>query len=88
MKCIATKITRFRLGSHYLPIETGRWSRKPRNERLCHSCEVLGDEFHLVFTCTEVNRTGLILPATFNELWLCNDVFELFKRIDNTGNFL
>ena len=28
-------IIRFRLGSHYLPIETGRWSRVPRHQRLC-----------------------------------------------------
>ena len=81
IKFIATKITKFRLSSHLLPIETGRWSRKPRNERLCHSCDVLGDEFHYVFNCTEIDRTGLDLPGTFHELWDCDDVFELFTRI-------
>ena len=39
-------ITRFRLGSHLLTIETDRWSRTPRNERLCRACSVLGDERH------------------------------------------
>ena len=28
-------VLKFRLGSHYLPIETGRWSGRPCHERLC-----------------------------------------------------
>ena len=35
---ITKDIVRFRLGSHYLPIETGRWSRTPRNDRKCTYC--------------------------------------------------
>ena len=37
----ATNITKFRLGSHKFPIETGR--RRPRDQRLCQLCEVLGE---------------------------------------------
>ena len=88
MKFIANKLIIFRLGSHHLPIETGRWSRKPRNERLCNSCGVLGDEFHFVFHCTDIDRSGLHLPTTFAELWECDDVLELFTRIDKSGNLL
>ena len=29
---LAIDAIRFRVGSHYLPIETGRWCRKPRND--------------------------------------------------------
>ena len=31
-------ITKFRAGSHMLKIETGRWSRTPREDRLCTHC--------------------------------------------------
>ena len=36
-------ITRFRLGSHNIRIETGRWSRIEWEDRLCKSCLLLGD---------------------------------------------
>ena len=41
---ICCEIIKFRLGSHYLPIETGRWNRTPRQERICTNCKVLGYE--------------------------------------------
>ena len=88
LRYVATKITKFRLGSHSLPIETGRWCRKPRNERLCPSCKVLGDEFHIVYICNDINRTGLHLPPTFVELWKCDAVFDLFQRIDSSCDYL
>ena len=47
-----TEMTRFRVGSHRLKVETGRWSRVPREERTC-LCPVGGvqDEEHVVFHC-------------------------------------
>ena len=45
------QIIKFRLGSHKLPIETGRWSRIPREERVCSTCGVLGDELHFNNVC-------------------------------------
>ena len=47
-----TEMTRFRVGSHRLKVETGRWSRVPREQRTC-SCVVGGvqDEEHVVFQC-------------------------------------
>ena len=40
-------ITKFRCSNSKLPIETGRWSMTPREERICHLCNVgLGTEFH------------------------------------------
>ena len=40
-------ITKFRCSNCKLPIETGRWSMTPREERICHLCNVgLGTEFH------------------------------------------
>ena len=68
---IASKIIKFRVGSHYLPIETGRWCRIPRNDRLCQHCKVLGDEIHLLYNCSDIDRTGLQLPV---QLPICGSV--------------
>ena len=85
---ISSVITKFRLGSHYLPIETGRWVRKPRDERLCPSCNVLGDEHHLIYECIEIDRSGLQLPDNATDLWKSDHIFELFKRIDSLRKFI
>lgn len=42
--------TRFRVSSHRLAIETGRWSRIPRESRLC-SCGAVQTEEHVVCFC-------------------------------------
>lgn len=44
---------RFKLGCHALGIVTGRFQSLPRQERLCHSCDMgaLDDERHRVFEC-------------------------------------
>ena len=80
-------IIRFRLGSHVLPIETGRWSRTERSERLCRSCNVLGDEKHALFTCSAIERDSLHLPNAIGDIWEVEDVFELFKKLKE-ANFL
>jgi len=41
---------RLRLSSHRLPIETGRWSRIPRDQRFC-SCGMVQTEVHLICLC-------------------------------------
>ena len=49
-----TALTRFRVSSHRLAVETGRW-HKPQpieiNERKCLLCNSLEDEFHFIFEC-------------------------------------
>ena len=45
---------RFRLGTHSLQVEVGRWrNRRPRCQRICERCamHVIDDERHLVFEC-------------------------------------
>ena len=78
-------ITRFRLGSHNLPIETGRWSRIKREDRLCRVCSVLGDERHFLFDCPDVVRNP---EHTFSEnlsdLWKNQNIFELFTNLSKT----
>ena len=48
-------VSQLRCGSHHLMIEAGRWSRIPRERRLCPSCRVLEDEIHFVNEC-RINR--------------------------------
>jgi hypothetical protein len=49
-------ITKFRCNNIKLPIETGRWSMTPSEERICHLCNVgLGTEFHFLFECTSAD---------------------------------
>ena len=54
-------ITKLRCSNIKLPIETGRWSMTPREERICHLCNVgLRTEFHFLFECTSADVQRLI----------------------------
>ena len=81
---IASDIIKFRLGSHYLPIETGRWNRTPRIERLCTTCGELGDEKHIIYHCSLINRNEIIMDNRISHIWLQPEIYELFKRIKET----
>ena len=81
LNALSGDIIRFRLGSHVLPIETGRWTRTPRDERLCRRCNVLGDERHPLYSCCAIVRDSLELPVSLSEIWDSEDVFALFDRL-------
>ena len=78
---IVNDIIKFRLGSHHLPIETGRWLRIPRIERLCRFCGVVGDEKHLLFNCTVINRNDLNMQCSLDNIWFHDSIFELFENL-------
>lgn len=80
----ADAITRFRLGSHNLPIETGRWGRVKREERLCRSCQVLGDERHILYQCVDVERDSQLSNNNLSEIWKDENIFKLFQNICKT----
>ena len=63
----AVALSRFRTGNHWLPIETGRWSGVPREDRLCPHCNSLGDEFHFLFQCVLFSDLRLPLGDIVNE---------------------
>lgn len=45
-------LTAFRTRNHRLPVEVGRWSSIPLNERVCTFCATdIGDEYHYIMTC-------------------------------------
>ena len=76
----AAIINQFRPGSHYLPIETGRWRSSAREERLCTVCGVLGEERHVIYECSLVTRDDIVLNEHIYCIWYQPDIFKLFKR--------
>ena len=78
---VAGDIIKFRVGSHYLPIETGRWARLDRDDRLCSTCGVVGDECHTVFDCSLIERSDLVLGGNLDKIWNQPDIIKLFKRL-------
>ena len=84
MHPFSADIVRFRLGSHSLPIEKGRWSRLEREDRLCNVCGVVGDEHHIIYECSQIFRGDLSLSNDINFIWKEEDVFRLFGRIRET----
>ena len=50
--------TRLRSGAHKLYIETGRWKKIPRDERICRFCDSgkIEDEDHVLWICDNFQR--------------------------------
>ena len=76
--------SRIRLGSHHLKIETGRWSRISRKNRLCQCNEGIQSEEHVLLKCklTEHPRTNseeIKNCANIKELFQCENQSELAK---------
>ena len=75
-------ITRWRLSSHKLRIETGRYSRPfiERENRLCRLCNVMEDEIHAVFDC-DAHR---LIREKYKEILKLEDrnIKELFNPRD------
>ena len=46
-------VTKLRLSAHNLPVETGRYSNTPKQNRVCTFCNLgeVGDEFHYCMVC-------------------------------------
>ena len=44
-------VTRWRLSSHKLKVETDRYNNVPRESRVCLLCNILEDESHVNFVC-------------------------------------
>ena len=54
IKKFRTAVTRLRVSSHRLEVETGRWHKPnkiPKHERKCQLCNSLEDEFHFIIEC-------------------------------------
>ena len=78
---VVNDMTRFRLGSHFLPIETGRWTRLNRDERLCNTCGEIGDEKHILFSCSRIDRSDTNLSDRIDQIWTEPDLYKIFRQI-------
>ena len=78
-------LAKFRLSSHKLPIETGRYNKTPINERVCpcnNTKNEVGDEKHLLLSCSfnKELRTKL-----FHEI---STFHTHFTEINNDDKFI
>ena len=76
--------TRFRLGSHHLKIETGRWARIEAENRVCNCGGGIQDEHHVLFTCqkTESERRKFGVNELENDdIGVMMDVMDVHKVI-------
>ena len=74
--------TRMRLSSHRLRIETGRWARLTREQRLC-KCGLIQDEKHALVECqlTQHIRDAFEGPLQFPDLLQYIGGDDLFKYV-------
>ena len=71
--------TRLRLSSHRLAIETGRWSRIPREKRL-RACGAIQTEEHVICFCPlsdHVRSESLSVVTNITQFFECEDVPRL-----------
>ena len=58
---------KLRTCNHRLPIDTGRWSNKDRNLRICTMCDrKIGEEYHYIIECTYFSNEKKMLPSRFH----------------------
>ena len=73
---------RFRLSSHQLMIEKGRWARLPPNQRICDCTNrnEIQDEHHVIFNCkkTDLIRNKYNFQGTTIEQFFQNDTKTVF----------
>ncbi len=62
---LRTEFSRFRLSSHRLKIETGRWARLPPEERLC-LCGKVQDEEHVLLECVLTEHIRDLSPIAIS----------------------
>ena len=69
-------VTKMRISCHLLPIESGRYKKIPRVERLCPLCNrsESGDEFHYLLKCTH-SPLSHIRGIFLESLYLINSNF-------------
>ena len=88
-------VCKFRLSSHCLAVETGRFKKVPLQRRTCPSCTTqIEDEFHLILICPINQELGIKFlkpyyyrrPSVFKLLQLFCSTNT--KEICNLGKYL
>ena len=76
-------ITQFRISSHQLEIERGRYKNIPASQRICKLCNAdVEDEIHFLLSC---QKTEKIRKEILNEI---EDKFTNIKALDNKSKFV
>ena len=84
--------TRVMLSSHNLRIETGRWCRTPREDRICTCKEDIQIEEHTLLICSltrDIRDLHQITSKNLPELFALNEntvvtfIYEVMKKMDN-----
>jgi len=77
-------MTRLRLSSHRLAIETGRWKKPtpvPFDERKCTVCKTLEDEYHFIIECNVFrDLREHYIPEYY---WKHPNSFKLIQLVNN-----
>ena len=93
------RLTRFRTSNHRLPIETGRWRKRLRGDRICPHCSnnSIGDEFHNLFECRYFSKSRRTLieprfytnPSVFKSTFLLNSTLpQTFLNLSKFVNII
>ena len=90
-------LSKIRLSSHRLHIESGRWKRPhstPRENRVCFHCNILEDEFHFIFECSLYDdERCLFIKPYFRRRYSMFKLIELFQSsnkgtLNKLGNYI
>ena len=79
---VPLQYVRLRLGSHYIPIETGRWRRIPRHDRKCSPCNTFGDARNYIDNCPEIERNDIEDIPNLHNLANYSKLQLLMKNLD------
>ena len=71
--------TKFRLSSHNLKVDTGRWARVNHEDRLCECGGAVQDEHHVLFDCPKSDEARRRFGVN-SELY--DDVGMLMDNLD------
>ena len=59
----------FRVGSHWLKVQTGRYTNTEYSERICDSCgHAVDDEIHTIFVCSAHDRLRVKYADLFSQI--------------------
>ena len=79
-------MSKLRMSSHRLAIESGRWTRPniiPVNERKCTRCKLVEDEYHFILECTiYIDLRKKYIPKYF---WKRPSMFKFVELLNTTN---
>ena len=79
-------MSKLRMPSHRLAIESGRWVkpiRLPIEERKCTDCNVLEDEYHFIFECNRYTELRKEYIPKYH--WNRPSMFKLVELLNSTN---